>query len=226
MTFDLTGATVASLGQIVFGHSPMNDDGEPWHFGDVDFVVDPDRQLHLIAELFAGAPAIFASYDARQVEEGLWCMMGPSHSERFTGLVWNPDLPLGARRAVVESVYTLYDRVLAAYPYDEIDFRHPDASDRRFFTIDYMAPDLLLHAPWFRREDRDDHAEMRAAFLELFRRLLAHDAPVAQYAALHGLGHLDHGGRRDVIDCFLAAHGWLDPAVRAYAEAARRGGVL
>jgi hypothetical protein len=133
---------------------------------------------------------------------------------------------LAARRGLIQSVFQLYDQVLAPYPYDSIDFGHPDDGGRRFQTIDYMAPDLLLDAPWFRHEDPADTALVRTELLALFTRPLAHDAPVAQYAALHGLGHLEHEAGAAVIQQYLERHAWLDPAQRGYAERAMRGDVL
>jgi hypothetical protein len=222
---DLRQATAASLADAVFNHE-VSKGAEPWHYGRLDFEIVPERQLQLLAELLHGAPAIFRDYSFSQIEQGLWCMMGGAFSKSFTGLVWNPELPLVDRLEVVAGVYPLYDRVLAASPYEAIDFRYPDNNARRFKTIDYMVPDLLVYSPGFPREDRDDEMRVRSAFLDVFSRLLGHDAPVAQYAALHGLGHIGHHGRRDVIERYLAAHPELDAAQREYAADAHRGHVL
>jgi hypothetical protein len=192
----------------------------------VSFEIEPERQLRLLAELFHGAPAIFDKYPAPQLEQGLWCMMSSVHNDAFCGLIWNAVLSQTARLDVVAGVYPLYDHVLASYPYEQIDFRHPDADPRRFQTIDYMATDLLLQKPRFKYQDEADAVIVHTAFLDVFNRLLAHDAPVAQYAALHGLGHLHHEGRKAIIDQYLEAHAWLDPDQRDYAESARAGDVL
>ena len=151
--------------------------------------------------------------------------MGGVQYESFTDLVWDPALPLDQRRAVIQGVYDLYDQLLGAYPYESIDFRHPD-DDRRFNGIDYMVPDLLLSGQGSRDGVDVDELAVRAEFLELFARLLEHQAPVAQYAALHGLGHLEHPDRVATIDRYLAANSWMDPDQRDYALAARRGDVL
>jgi len=226
MLFDLRKATVEQLARTLFDHPVSDDQSEPWYFDDVAFAIEPERQLRLMTELFQRAPAIFCDYSSQQVEAGLWCMMGGAEHESFCGLIWNPELPSPARHALIQGNYQLYDQVLAPYPYDTIDFRHPDDSDRRFRTIDYMAPDLLLEAPCFRHEDDADAALVRTEFLDLFTRLLAHDAPVAQYAALHGLGHLEHESRATVIQQYLESNTWLDPAQREYAERARCGDLL
>jgi hypothetical protein len=227
MQISLSEATVESLVDALFGHDVPTGDVEPWYFAiRVCFEIDPRRQLKLIAELFHNAGSLLSSYSAAEVEQGLWCMLGGAHSESFTGLVWSAALPFGDRSEVIASVFDLYDQVLAPYPFEGIDFRHPDASPRRFRTIDYMAPDLLLEQPYLPKADAADEARVRETFLGLFARLLTHPAAVARYAALHGLGHLEHQDRAATIDRFLADHSCLESDQREYAFSARRGEVL
>jgi hypothetical protein len=221
----LRDATIESFVRDIFDHETPEEGRKPWYYPhDVSFEIDERHQLDLLAELFGNARALL-DFSSGEVVQGLWCMMGGVHYESFTGLVWNPALPLDQRRAVIQSVYALYDQLLGAYPYESVDFRHPD-DDRRFNGIDTMVPDLLLSEPWIRDRSETDHASIRTAFLELFARLLEHQAPVAQYAALHGLGHLEHPDRGATIDRYLTANPWMDPDQRDYALAARRGDVL
>ena len=222
----LRDATIESFVRDVFDHEMPEEGREPWYFPhDVDFEIDERRQLDLLAELFGNVRALLADYSPDMVCQGLWCMMGGVHHDSFTGLVWDSALPLDQRRAVIRRVYDLYDQLLAAYPYESVDFRHPD-EDRRFNGIDYMVPDLLLSGQAIRDEVDADELAIRAEFLDLFARLLEHPAPVAQYAALHGLGHLEHPERAATIDRYLAARSWMDHDQREYALAARRGEVL
>jgi hypothetical protein len=222
----LRDATIESFVRGVFDHEMPEEGSKPWYFPfDVSFETDERRQLDFLAELFGNARALLADYSPDFVCQGLWCMMGGVHFESFTGLVWDPALPLDKRRAVIQSVYDLYDQLLGAYPYESVDFRHPD-EDRRFNGIDYMVPDLLLSGQTTRGEVDADEVAVRAEFLDLFTRLLEHPAPVAQYAALHGLGHLEHPERAATIDRYLAARSWMDHDQREYALAARRGEVL
>lgn len=71
-----------------------------------------------------------------------------------------------------------------------------------------------------------DRRRVRGALLNVFRRLLDHPAPVAQYAALHGLGHLRSKQRVTVIDQYLAARPDMDANQREYALDARSGTLL
>ena len=227
VVIDLRDATIERFVRSVFDQETPEEGRKPWYYPhDVSFEIDVRRQLELLAELFRNAAALLADYSPGQIVQGLWCVMGGVHFESFTGLVWDPALPFELRRAVIGGVYGLYDQLLCAYPYHAIDFRHPDDSERPFEGIDYIAPDLLLTTPFIRDESEADQAAVRTAFLELFARLLEHPAPVAQYAALHGLGHLEHPERAATIDRYLSAHAWMDADQQHYALAARRGDVL
>ncbi len=223
---DLTDATLEQLVEAVFRTSdlPRDPDGNATEW--VDFRVDPTRQLVLATELFRRAGGLLDQFSTAQIERGLWRIMGGEYSELFTDHLWDPTVPLAARLGAVGAIDDLYRELLARPPYEPVDFQHPDRLPRRFETIDYMVPDLLLHAPAFVEGTEADRAAMRDAFQATFRRLLQHPAPIAQYAALHGLGHLDHSRRAPVIAAYLSQRSDLSPDQRAYAEKAQRGEVL
>jgi hypothetical protein len=141
-------------------------------------------------------------------------------------LVWDRSLPFELRRAPITALFELYDRLLAALPYESIDFRHPDSTTRRFKTIDYMGLALVVEASWPSSSTSYDRTRVRAALLDVLSRLLEHPAPVAQYAALHALGHLKSKKRVDVIDHYLAARPQMPDAQREYALDARSGTLL
>ena len=229
MIIDLTYATLEQLTEIVFSAervSPPEDAtaDDTRHF--LEYRVDPARQVVLLTDLFRRSSTLTARYSAERIERGLWHVMGAECFDDFTAHIWNPAVSLVDRVRLIESVHGLYDGVLARYPYEPIDFTHPDRLPRRFHTIDYMVPDLLLTGERFMQGEPADRSALRHAFLSLFARLLAHPAPVAQYAGLHGLGHLAHERRSDVIDTFLERHPEISGAQRRYAMRARRGDVL
>jgi hypothetical protein len=73
-------------------------------------------------------------------------------------------------------------------------------------------------------EDRDQRVVN-----ELYRaleKILFMDSFDCQGAALHGLGHLDHPARKDLITKYLRKHRDLNPEARRYAKAAIKGRVL
>ena len=193
---------------------------------DIEYRIDPGRQVVLLADLFRRSFSLPARFSSTRIERSLWHIMGAEYFGNFTAHIWNPDVSLVDRVRLIESVHGLYDDLLARYPYEDIDFAHPDRLPRRFQTIDYMAPDLLLQGAGFGRDDPGDKAAIRNAFLAAYSRLLQHPSSVAQYAGLHGLGHLKHKLRSQVIASYLERHPGLSPAQRGYATRAKRGDVL
>jgi hypothetical protein len=227
MIIDLTNATLDTLVDAMFvepespATSPDSGAGTM-----VELRVDPGRQILLLAELFEQSAVLDGRFAAEQIERGLWRLLGAEYADDFTAHIWNPRLPFDHRAAVVAAVYDLYDALLARRPFEAIDFCRPDRLPRRFATIDYMVPDLLLGISWMDRESPTDREAIRNAFFQTFGRLLHHPAPVAQYAALHGLGHLRHPGVSESIDHYLASDPNIPLDRRTYAERARRGDVL
>ena len=74
------------------------------------------------------------------------------------------------------------------------------------------------------RRDRDQRV-VEEMFLAL-EKILFMDSFLCQGAALHGLGHLDHPGKKDLITNYLRKHRALNPDARRYAKAAIKGMVL
>ena len=227
MIIDLTNATLEQLIDTVF--DPRRDsasaDDEEGPDG-IEYRINPARQVVLLADLFRRSSTLPAQFPSTRIERGLWHIMGAEHFDAFAAHIWNPGVSLVDRVRLVQSVHGLYDDLLASYPYQDIDFAHPDRLPRRFQTIDYMAPELLLLGGAFARDDPGDRAAIRNAFLGTFSRLLDHPSPVAQYAGLHGLGHLKHKLGSDAIASYVERHPGLTPAQRRYAAQAQRGQVL
>ena len=228
MIIRLRDVSLSTFVERLFRHPAPADDAKPWYSGKVEFEIEAEQQLRHLTEVFSAADSLPAQgLSHRQIEVGLWCILGGADSESFVSLLWNRSLPFDLRRDTIAALFELYDRLLAAAPHESIDFRHPDSSPRRFQTIDYMALALIVEAfvP-ANTTSSYDRTRVRGALLNVFSRLLNHPAPVAQYAALHGLGHLRSKKRVAVIDQYLAARREMDATQREYALDARSGTLL
>ncbi|HEX6806451.1 MAG TPA: hypothetical protein VF118_00605 [Gemmatimonadaceae bacterium] len=227
MLIDLRNATVEEFTTALFDHTPREElEDKPWYFADdLHFVVEPERQVANMTAVLEHAGNLIDRYSSPQIEEGLWCMIGGCWFDEFFGHAWNPSIALEPRLAAIDSIYFLYDQLLAARPFESIHFRHPDLLPRRFANIDYMVTDLMLLG---RGRDRPtaDARRLRDACLRVFVRLLHHPAPVAQYSALHGLGHLNRAKGRAEIALYIAQHDDLSEDQLEYAHDAMRGDVL
>ena len=227
MRVKLRDISLPTFIERVFAHQPPTDSAKPWYFGRVTFDIEPAEQLRHLTEIFRSADALPASgLSNAQIELGLWCMLGGAHDEAFVSLIWDRSLPITLRNATIAALFELYDRLLAAAPFEPIDFHAPDRTPRRFESIDYMALALVVQASQPAATTAYDRARIRATLLAVLERLLDHAAPVAQYAALHGLGHLPTKRRVDIIDRYLATRPRIAHDQRAYALAARAGTLL
>ena len=226
MLVQLRNISLPTFVERVFDHLPPVDGDKPWYFDDVEFEIDSAEQLRHLTDLFEAPESLLAyGLSLQQIEIGLWCILGGAHNDAFVSLLWDRSLPIRDRRRLIAALLPLYDRLLASAPYEVIDFEHPDRTPRRFRTIDYMALALVVEAITPANSTAYDRTCVRASLLDVLERLLEHPAPVAQYAALHGLGHLRSKKRLDAIDRYLANPALAD-SQREYALSARAGTLL
>jgi hypothetical protein len=220
---DLRDASVASFVAAIFGHVSPGADAYATYKGD-DYLIDPRHQIVLVTQLLRGATEFLASFSDAESAQGLWKIF--LEDVLFARHLWDEDIPLADRITAIESVVHLYETVLIQRPFEPVDFRRPDRLPRRFGGLDYMIPDFLMHIPRDVDLTSPDARSVSDAFLAVFTHMVQHRAPIAQYAGLHGLGHLQHHDRPDVIDAYIAANPELDPAARAYAMTAKAGNAL
>ena len=227
MLIQLRDVSLPIFIERVFAHAPPIDGAKPWYFGDVRFEIEPVQQIRHLTAVFRSADSL-SSYGLSngQIELGLWCVLGGAHDWEFVSLFWDRSLPIELRAGAIGALFELYDRLLSAAPYEAIDFGYPDQTPRRFKTIDYMALALVVEALRPSNTTAYDRMRVRTALLDVLGRLLDHPAPVAQYAALHGLGHLPTKKRCEVIDRYLASRPDMVDEQREYALSARAGNLL
>jgi hypothetical protein len=77
-----------------------------------------------------------------------------------------------------------------------------------------------------RNFDDERDAKVKDAMLAALSRILQLDSPHCHLSALHGLGHLEHDGKREIIERFLETNPRLDEEMKAYAAAAIESRVL
>ncbi len=220
---DLRDASLTSFIAALFDHVPPGADAYATYKID-DYLIDPRHQIALVTQLLRGAPEYLASFPDAEIARGFWKIF--LEDVLFARHLWDEDVALSDRLAAIESVVHLYETVLIQRPFEPVDFGRPDRLPRRFGGVDYMIPDFLMHIPRDVDVGSPDAKAVSDAFLAAFTRMVQHPAPIAQYAGLHGLGHLQHRDRPYVVDAYLAANPDLDPDARAYAMTARAGEVL
>lgn len=195
------------------------DDDPKWHRrpGCEHWVGEPALKAERIAETFERADEHLARFTDRQIEAGLWMIIGEGYAADALG----EDVPLESRLRLLESTYALFLKLFAV--------RCPDlvfGGGVPVYGICYMFWEL------FPLEDRPSDpkdaplCEKKIAVLE---RILEIDNAMCQYSALHGLGHAQGDlpvRAAEIIDRYLTRHPEPDLPLRSYALEARKGGVM
>ena len=162
----------------------------------------PPKLLRFATQFFEDADVLLRPYRDEQREQGLWYLQSVSGLRDW---VWDTRWAWPLRRDCIASMVELFKRVYA----------HENVG-------------LSCHMWWdgMRYFGHDPDPRVKDALLEAMSAILAIDSEACWGSALHGLGHLDHEGKADVIRGFLQRHPELDGELRSYAQAAICGEVL
>jgi hypothetical protein len=181
--------------------------------------------LARITWLFSHSASLLAPYTEKQVNEGLWWIIGEGQSEYLFALTGDTT-PWPERLACVRSITALFAGVFARRC--EAALSHLDEPGNPLNQVCYMWWDIFqLGPPYVPPELHEAIIGVMGAILDI-----DHDAVIE--SALHGLGHWSEGHEREVkgiIDGCLKRHRQrgqrpLRPELRSYAEGAREGLVL
>jgi hypothetical protein len=219
---------------FAFDH-PVPDSEEPaWYFVDDEASTwwIPSRQaamtISFLTKLFEHASSVLAPFSDAQIKEGLWFLADNVCSEHMYALL-NPRVPWPDRKRCISSMYTLFEQFFASRCSSHLS--HLDTTDTDTSTVSplnmacYMWWDLL---PISAKPQEPDRAELDALCLKVMAMALDLDSDACRESALHGLGHWQFGYPKHVeaiIDRFLDRQRDLQPELRAYAHAARKGRV-
>jgi hypothetical protein len=174
---------------------------DPWYYSEaMHFECDPSRVLEYYARLFR-EPAPIASFDDAHLEQGFWFVVGSQLSE----WLWDDEIPIQLRVECIAAMPSIFQRLLADRPLDQAC---------------YMWWDMLRH---FAGAGDPRIVDAMVAALE---QILALPVRHIQMSALHGLGHLEHARKAEIIETFLKRNATPDPELQLYANAAIAGKIL
>jgi|SRR5882672_5371160 len=186
--------------RFVFDH-PVS---EPeWYWDDAwNWEGDPRVWLKNATALFSSPEFLVQDYSPEQLEQGFWFLLGPAG--KLDRWVWAEEIDWSIRADCISAMVNVFEQLFVKNPLGETC---------------YMWWDLL-------GESRDEgDTPVRDAMLESLRRVLAIESLDCQVSALHGLGHLTHGGKKKVIEEFLNVRSNLDEKTEQYARAVIEGRV-
>lgn len=164
---------------------------------DVD-KLDSARLLSYSARLFEQSCDLSTNYSPERLEHGFCDLLGPASGLADT--LWDETIDWPSRRRCIESMVYVFRDIFSKNPLNETSF---------------MWWDLLRSF----EDPRPQHVEQ--AMLDCLASILSIENPSVWRSALHGLGHLKHKRKPEVIDRFIAAHPELDEDLRRYAHDAK-----
>jgi hypothetical protein len=188
--------------KFVFDH-PVSD--PEWYWKEEwEWEGDPNLVLEYSIKLFRNPSFLLDEYSPEQIEQGFWFLMGPT-GEVYRW-IWNEDIDWLLRRECIISMVDVFEQLFAKNPLNNENC--------------YMWWDHLRTI-----EDNPD-PKVREAMFEALSHILKMESHECQVSALHGLGHLEHEGKRALIEGYLASHPGIDAGIKEYALAAIEGRVL
>jgi hypothetical protein len=203
--------------RLVFDH-PVSDEPDiqqAWYWRD-DLIPywelwweDPsarERQVSFATNLFSDSASLLVEYRPDQIRQGVWLLLSGPAGFSLDDLLCDEDISLDQRRNCVFAMRNVFATGICA------KFRELD--------ICSMWWDLLRGAFDF------EQCQLNEAFFSVMVEGLSLPYWEAQESALHGLGHIDHPGKRQVIETYLSSHADIEEDRVSYARNAIEGKVL
>jgi hypothetical protein len=189
--------------KFVFDH-PVADEGKKeWYWDERwEWEADATRILEYSTRLFRNPGFLINEYTREQINQGFWFLLGATG--QLSEYIWDKETDWRIREECVRAMADFFRRLFVENPIQESC---------------YMWWDLLL----FFTDNPDPKIE--EAMLEALSEILVLDSEDCQISALHGLGHLGHEGKKNVIEKYLASHSNLNDETRTYALSAIEGRV-
>jgi hypothetical protein len=160
-----------------------------------------DWQLEYATTLFSAPSFLLESYTEQALRNGFWSL---PNAWDLRDLIWDQGLDWDRREACLRAMYFLFRDLFARNPLEDTCFMWWDLL--RYFG---QGPDLRV-------------IETQ---LSVLGQILSLSDKECQRAALHGLGHITHDGKADLIAEFLSRPG-VNEELRTYAGHALAGDVL
>jgi hypothetical protein len=161
---------------------------------------DGKELLKSSTRLFENPQILAKQYDPDSVEEGLRNL-----SLEINRWIWEKQIDWPIRQNCLLAMVKLFEEL----------FERHGCGDACFMWWDHL-----------RSFEDDPDPMVIETMLEVLAKILKLNDRDCQISALHGLGHLKHPNRQQVIESFLASHPELNEQSKRYAEAAIEGKIL
>jgi hypothetical protein len=178
-------------------------ESEPFWYADpryalADVPISSPVLIEHLTRLFLDFANATSKYSPAQISHGIWAMFSPSFS--LMDVLWDSTVPLEKRVECIRSMARLFtDFVPAndAEPLQKCFYMWWHIVVTGFWTHQgqFEAPDLSQLDP--------EAATLVETMFETLKQILSVPEPRTQGYALHGLGHLQHPGVRDLVQHYI-----------------------
>jgi hypothetical protein len=199
VNLDLSRLSFDQFVELFFDHP----EGEQFWYSDARYalsdiaVLNPAVVAHL-TQLFSGFSAAVSRYSPLQISHGIWAMFSPSFS--VMEALWDSSVPLEKRSGCIRAMGKLFT--------DFVPSHDAEPLQKCFYMWWHIiVTGFWAHAGQFESADASkldsEASTLLQTIFETLKQILEMPDPRTQGYALHGLGHLQHPGVRDLIQQYL-----------------------
>ena len=198
-TLDLSRLSFDQIVEFFFDHP----ESEQFWYGDPQYAlseitISPPMLVDHLTRLFSDFGAAMSRYSPAQISHGIWAMFSPAFS--FTEVLWDSSVPLEKRTECIRAMGNLFaDFVPAndAEPLQKCFYMWWHVVVTGFWASEgqFESPDISQLSP--------ESTALLETIFETLKQILKSSDPRTQGYALHGLGHLQHPGVREVVQQYL-----------------------
>jgi hypothetical protein len=163
-----------------------------------DIAVSNPAIIDHLTQLFSEFSAAISRYSPLQISHGIWAMFSPSFS--LTEVLWDSSVPLEKRTGCIRAMGRLFTEFV---PSDDAE----PLQKCFYMWWHIVVTGFWAHAGQFEAFDVSkldaEAATLLTAMFDTLKEILNVPDSRTQGYALHGLGHLQHPGVRDVVQHYL-----------------------
>jgi hypothetical protein len=196
---DLAGLSFDGFVQFFFDHP---EDEQFWYadprYALADISISGPLLLEHLTTLFQNFAAATSKYSPVQISHGIWAMFSPSFS--LIDTLWDAAIPVEKRTECIRSMARVFADFVSANDAESLQkcfymWWHIVVTGFWAHQEQFGTPDVSQLAP--------EAVSLNETMFETLKQILAVPDPRVQGYALHGLGHLQHPGVRDLVQHYI-----------------------
>jgi len=186
---------------FVFAHLSNQEFQDKWFEEEGVLIRVGNRFAENCIELFKKPKILLEKYNGEQIEQGFEFILSPG--VLITSWLWDKNNNPQIRREFISSMENVFNEIFVVNKFENLCF----------MWWDYL-----------RGFDDDKDLQVMEWMFETLSGILKIDSIDCQMSALHGLGHIEHRGKKNLIEVFLRKNSNFTD--KDYALAAIEGKVL